>query len=228
MIQLIALIHSKASISELGRGRDKLLALLDRGAELLDGSLEESLLLLVDVANGEDVLDTVTAELDVDGEEVDLAADLLLDGSTTLRGREVNVGLDDLGLAVEGSLEDPVGELSTGLGHGEGGRASSVLGLDDLVTTELDAVDKLVALGLVVKDGGGLLLARSDTSGYPSTYDLGVALGEEGDDGVTGVAANNGDGVLGSVLGLANNRGDEGGSTDDVKGGDTEEAELVS
>lgn len=61
-----------------------------------------------------------------------------------------------------------------------------------------------------------------------TTYDLGVRLGEEREDGGTRVAADNGDVVLGGVEGLANDRRDEGGGTDDVKGGDTEEAERQS
>jgi hypothetical protein len=38
------------------------------------------------------------------------------------------------------------------------------------------------------------------------------------------VAADDGDRVLGRLLGLADDLGDEGRGTDDVKGGDTEEA----
>lgn len=41
---------------------------------------------------------------------------------------------------------------------------------------------------------------------------------------MTRVSANDGDVVLGSVLGRANNFRDEGGSADNVESGDTEEA----
>lgn len=41
------------------------------------------------------------------------------------------------------------------------------------------------------------------------------------------VTADNGDRVLGGVLGLANDGGDKGSGTDNVKGGDTEEAEEL-
>lgn len=49
-----------------------------------------------------------------------------------------------------------------------------------------------------------------------------VGLGEEGDDGDAGVTTNNGDEFVGGVGVL--NLGDEARSTDDVKGGDTEDA----
>lgn len=186
--------------------------LLDVGAELLDGGGDELLLVVVHLADGEDVLDTVLAELDVDGEPLNLLAELLPDLLASGVGREVNVGLDLGGLAVEGSLEDPVGELGTGVSHGEGGRATTVLSLDDLVTTELDTVDESVALLLVVKDRRG---------------EGGVRLGEEGDDGGAGVAADNGDLVLAGRLGLASDGGGEGSGTDNVEGGDAEETAGV-
>jgi hypothetical protein len=153
---------------------------------------------------------TIThAELDVDREVGDVRAELLLDGGTARGSLEVDVRLDDDLLALECGAENVVGELGTGLGHREGSRTGSVLGLDDLVTTELDAVDKSVALGLVVEDrlGNG-----------------GLRLGEDGDNGVARVAANDGDGVLLRLGSLADNLRDEGGGTDNVEGGDTEEA----
>lgn len=140
-----------------------------------------------------DLLNTVGAELDLGGEEVN---------TLVLEERALNEGgLDDALLAV-GGLEEGVGEASTGHGHGEGGGTSTVLGLDDLVTTELDAVDQLVT------DGAG---------------DVGVVgLGEEGNDGHTGVATDDGDVLVGGAGAL--DLGDEAGSTDNVQGGDTEEA----
>lgn len=140
-----------------------------------------------------DGLDTVGAELNAGGEEVDA---LVL-----VQGRLDKGGLNDTLLAL-GSAEEGLGEASTGHGHGEGGRASTVLGLDNLVTTELDAVDESVA-GLA-GDGGV------------------VGLRQQGDDGHTGVATDDGD-LLASGVGLLD-LGDEAGGTDDVKGGDTEEA----
>lgn len=58
-----------------------------------------------------------------------------------------------------------------------------------------------------------------------STYNLWLGLREQGEDGGTRVTAQNGDGVLGSVLWLADERGDKGGSSDNVKVGDTEESD---
>jgi hypothetical protein len=214
-----------AASLELGGSGGELGALVNGGAELSDSGGNEGLLGVVDVADGENVLNTVAlkevsvdchkrtiatyAELNVDREVGDLRVDLLLDGGTTGGGLKVNVRLDNSRLAGKGSLEDEVSELGTGLGHREGGRSKTVLGLDNLVTTELDALDKGVAGLLVVEDRSG---------------ELGVGLGKDGDDGVARVSANDGDVVLGRVGGLAGNLRGEGGSTDNVKGGDTEEA----
>ena len=172
-------------------GSDEVLALLDVLLEVDKASINELLLDLVDGADGEDLLDTVGAELDLGGEEVDA---LVL-----VEGRLDKGGLSDALLALSGA-EEGLGHAGTGHGHGEGGGTGTVLGLDDLVTAELDAVDELVVGGKV-----GV-----------------VALGEEGNDGDTGVAADDGD-VL--VLGVGVlDLGDEAGGADDVEGGDTEEA----
>jgi hypothetical protein len=150
------------------------------------------LLVVSDLANGVDLLNTVGAELDV-GREV-LAA-LVLE-----EGRVNKGGLNNVLLAL-GSLEQRLGEAGTGHGHGESGRASAVLGLDDLVTTELDALDVV-----------GELLALKAVAG----------LGEEGNDGGARVASDDGD-VLAGGVGVPELR-DEARGTDDVEGGDTEEA----
>ena len=92
----------------------------------------------------------------------------------------------------------------TGIGHGESGRATAVLGLDNLVTTKLDAVDKSVVL--VVGDGN-----------------RGSSLAEEGDNSLARVTANNRNvEVLGLLL--ANNLGDKSLGADNVEGGDAKEA----
>jgi hypothetical protein len=145
-----------------------------------------------DLANGVDLLHTVGAELDVGGEEL---AALVLE-----EGRVDECGLDDVLLAL-GSLEQRLGEAGTSHGHRESGRASTVLGLDDLVTSELDAVDVVIEL-----------LAGEVVAG----------LGEEGNDGGTGVASDDGD-VLAGGVGVLELR-DEARGADDVEGGDTEEA----
>jgi hypothetical protein len=147
---------------------------------------------LGDLADRVDLLDTVGAKLDV-GREV-VAALVLVQ-----RGVDEG-GLDDVLLALS-SLEERLGEAGTSHGHGESGRASAVLGLDDLVTTELDAVNVVV-----------VLLALEGVAG----------LRQERDDGCAGVATNNGDVLAGGVAVL--DLGDEARGTDDVEGGDTEEA----
>ena len=138
-----------------------------------------------------DLLDTAWAELDPGGEEVN---------TLVLVQRGVNEGWLRNALLALRSLEQRLGEASTGHGHGEGGGSGTVLGLDDLVTTELNAVQE----GSVADKVGVL------------------ALGEEGDDGDTGVSTNDGNGLI-SRVGLLD-LGDEAGCADDIEGGDTEEA----
>ena len=170
-----------------------MLTLLDVLLEVDEAGVNEFLLVLVDLADGEDLLDTLLAEADAGREEVNalVLVQRALDES----------GLDDV-LDALGGLEEGLGHAGTGHGHGEGGGASAVLGLDDLVTTELDAVDESVA-GLTGNVGV-------------------VGLGEERDDGHARVATNDGDGLVGGVGAL--DLGDEARGTDDVEGGDTEEA----
>jgi hypothetical protein len=164
----------------------------DVALEVREAGIEELLLVLGDLADGVDLLDTVGAELDVGGE--------VLDALVLVEGRVDEGGLDDVLLAL-GSLEERLGEAGTSHGHGEGGGTSTVLGLDNLVTTELDALDVAVEL-----------LARQVVAG----------LGEEGNDGSAGVATDDGDVLGGGVVVL--DLGDEAGSADNVEGGDTEEA----
>jgi hypothetical protein len=170
---------------------DPLNTLLDVLGEVSDASVEEALLVVGDLADGVDLLNTVGAELNVGGEVV---AALVLEQRRVDEG-----GLDDVLLAL-GSLEERLGETGTGHGHGESGRTSTVLGLDDLVTTELDTVDVVLEL-----------LALKVVAG----------LGEEGNDGSAGVTADDSD-VLGGGVGVLQ-LGDEAGGTDNVKGGDTKE-----
>jgi hypothetical protein len=170
---------------------DPLNTLLDVLGEVSDAGVEELLLVVGDLADGVDLLNTVGAELHVGGEVV---AALVLEQRRVDKGR-----LDDVLLAL-GGLEERLGETGTSHGHGESGRASTVLGLDNLVTTELDAAD--VVLELLA----GEVVAR---------------LGEEGNDGSAGVTTNDGD-VLGGGVGVLD-LGDEARGTDNVEGGDTEE-----
>lgn len=180
----------------LGVLSDKVTTLLNVLLEISKSSLDELLLVSVDLANFKDLLNTVGTELDTGGEEVN---------TLVLVKRALNEGgFDDTLLALSG-LQEGLGEASAGHGHGESSGTGTVLGLDDLITTELNAVDERIA-GLALNIGV-------------------VGLGEQRDDGDSGVATNNGDGLLGGV-GLLN-LGDEAGGTDDIEGGDTEETLRV-
>lgn len=86
-------------------------------------------------ANRKDLLNAVWTELNLGREEVN---------PLVLIERAVDESrLNDTSLTLS-SLEQALGETGTCHGHGEGGRASTVLGLDDLVSAELDAVDQVV------------------------------------------------------------------------------------
>jgi hypothetical protein len=175
---------------------DELDTLLNVLLEVSEALVQQTLLVLGQLAHWVDLLNTVWAKLDLAGEELD---------ALVLVERAVDKGwLDDTLLALS-SLEQALGETGTGHGHGESGRSSTVLGLDDLVTTELDAVDELVEL-----------LAA----------DVGVVgLRKQGDDGDTRVTTNDGDSLVGWVGALEFR--DEARGTDHVEGGDTEQALWV-
>lgn len=184
--------HHKRSPHNLRVLLGELDTLLNVTLEVLEAGVEELLLVVGDLADGVDLLNTVGAKLDLRGEEVN---------TLVLVERRVDEGgLNDTLLAL-GSLEERLGETGTSHGHGESGRASTTLGLDDLVTTELDALDvgvELLALEVVAR------------------------LGEERDDGSTGVTTNNDNVLRGGVGALE--LGDEARGTDNVESGDTEHA----
>lgn len=90
----------------------------------------------------------------------------------------------------------------TSISHGQSGRTGTILGLNNLITTELDTVDEAVVL--VVRNG-----------------DAGLGLAEKGNNGLAGVATDDRNDKLLRV-GFASNLGNEGLSSDDVKGGNTE------
>jgi hypothetical protein len=89
------------------------------------------------------------------------------------------------------------------VGHGKSGGSSALFCLDDLVTTELDTVDKSIHL------------VSWDVYAW-------LRLAEERYDSLAGVTTNDGDVQVSGVL-LASDLSDECLSTDDVEGGDTEE-----
>lgn len=195
---------------ELGGGRETD-TLVDARLQILDGLFQERSLGLVNLADRVELGDPLLSELDVDAKVGEVLADLLLDRVGRRRvGLEVDVRRgDESGLSLEGGSHDLVGKLGTGLSHGQGGGSGTRLGLDDLVTTELDSVDKSVTLRLVLEDGRG---------------DRGLGLRQEGQDGVSGVSSDDGDDVLGSLGGLADDAGDKSRSSQAVQGGDTEES----
>lgn len=139
-----------------------------------------------------DLLDTVGAEFDLGGEEIN---------ALVLVQWAVHEGRLHHSLFALGGLQQALRKSSTSHGHGESCRTGTVLGLDHLITAELDSVDQ-----------GIKLLAR----------DVGVArLRDQGHDSDTRVATHNGD-VLIHGIGALDLR-DEAGGTDDIEGGDTEQ-----
>jgi len=172
---------------------DEGLALADVALELGNSSIDQALLVSVDLANGVDLLNTVGTELNVGGKEIN-----------TLLGEDVRLdegGLDNVLLAANGGLEKGVGEAGTSESHGEGSGTGTVLGLDNLITTELDAV------------GQGLDLLLSEAV---------ARLGEKGNNGDTRVSSNDGD--LGLLSGDLLDLRDEAGGANDIEGGDTEQS----
>jgi hypothetical protein len=181
---------------------NELNTLLDVALKALDASLQESLLLVGDtVKDVTGLLGTVGAKLDGSREELDTGGlDDLIAASHT--GQVNESGLDDVLLAL-GGLDNSLGESETGESHGESSRASTVLGLDNLVTAELNTVDKSI-----VAVSGDLETGRD--------------LAEQRNNGLAGVTTDDGDGGLGGVLQTGELLGESLG-TNDVKGGDTEQ-----
>jgi len=179
--------HKRPSRLELGGGRETD-TLVDARFQILDGLFQERSLGLVNLADRVELGDPLLSELDVDAKVGEVLADLLLDRFGRRRvGLEVDVRRgDESGLSLEGGSHDLVGKLGTGLSHGQGGGSGTRLGLDDLVTTELDSVDKSVTLRLVLEDGRG---------------DRGLGLRQEGQDGVSGVSSDDGDDVVEASVG---------------------------
>lgn len=195
---------------------DKSLSLFNVLLELRQASGKEFLFLSRDLANGVDLLNTVRlvkhqnqqtetfrnggntyAELNVRSEEVNALVSIqrALDKSRC----------NDILLAVQATKQS-VRKSSTSIRHRERSRTSAILGLHNLITTELNPMHQL----LVLLTGNGLAIGR---------------LGEERNDGGSRVTTDNSDGCLGRV-GL-NETGKEASGTDDVEGGDTKDAAGV-
>jgi len=141
------------------------------------------------------------AKLDRDREEI--SAGGLCDGITTLNTREIDeAGLNNALLTL-GGLDHLLSKPESSVGHGQSGRTSALLCLDDLVTTELDTVyERIELLG--------------------GNADAGLCLAEERDNGFARMATNDGDAQLSRVL-LAGDLRDECFGANDVQRGDTKE-----
>lgn len=128
-----------------------------------------------------------------------------IDGRQNKRTLESLSALDvgafnDALLAFERSADERLDEAVSSESHRKGSRSSAVLGLDDLVTTVLDALGQ--RLDLLLGEGK-------------------AGLRKERDDGDTRVASNNGN-LGGNGVG-ALDFGNKGGSTNDIEGRDTKE-----
>ncbi|KAH3665147.1 hypothetical protein OGATHE_003962 [Ogataea polymorpha] len=156
------------------------------------GGVDHLLLGVSELAKTVDVLNTVNTQSDLGREELD---PLVLEQRRVDKGRLNNVFLAGK------TVQHGRGKSSTGLGHRQGSRTSTTLGLDDFVTTELDSVDQSVV---------GLLWQV-----------LVVGLGDQRNNGDSGVAANNGD-VLVDRVGSSDFRQESRGSQH-VQGGDTKQ-----
>ena len=141
-----------------------------------------------------DLGNTLGSELNLAAEEID---------TLVLVQRRVNESRLDNTLLALGSAEEGLCHARTSHGHGESSRASTILGLDNFVTTELDTIDE-VSVGAQVRVG---------------------ALGEEGNNGDTRVTSNNGDGLILGVRAL--DLRNEARRTNDVESGDTEKGLWV-
>lgn len=122
-------VHLFAGV--LGNESNTLLNVL---LEIAQAGLEELLLVGVDLADGQDLLDTVGAKLNLAGEEFN---------ALVLVQRGVDESRLDNAFLASSSTEERVSHAGTSHGHGKSGGTGSVLGLDDLVTAKLDSVDKL-------------------------------------------------------------------------------------
>ena len=155
--------------------------------------LKHLFFLFAEFTNFVDLLDTVWAKLDLGREEFH---------ALVFVQWAIDEGALNNTLLALRSLQQALSKPGTSHSHGESGRACTVLGLDDFVTTELDAVDQ------------GVELLASD---------IGVAgLRDQGDDGNTRVTTNNSDVLVCGIGSL--DLGNEPGGADDVQCGNTKES----
>ena len=196
-------------------------AILDVGLEITDSLLEELLLIVVGIVEDvEGLLCAVGLENVRMGKVYEVGvmltypklnrnrevvtASLLRNLITTWNAWEIDEGWFDDGLALTLlGFEQSFSEAESCERHGECGRTSTVLCLDDLITTELDTVDE--SIELVFRD-----------------VDCGLGLTEQRNNSGARVTSDNRDVQLGRIL-LSGDLSNEGLSTDDVEGSDTKE-----
>ena len=212
-----------------GRVLDELNTLADVASQALVALCQKLLLVVVGRRNDIDgLLGTLGAELDGYGEEV--TAVFLLDGVAAVHAGEVDeCGLRDGRLALDG-LEKVLGETEAGVGHGEGCGTGTVLGLDDLVTTELDAFEKKLGCYSVDLGEQKKLTVGKGIELVPGNLDGGLGLAPQRNNGLARVTANDRNGGLAGVA-LAGDLGNKGLCADNIESGDTEQllgVELAS
>lgn len=141
MVQKVNLIFL-----DLGAVGDEGGTLGDVGLKLGDSRVEEGLLVVRDGGQRHNPGDTRRAKLDILGEVIQASLDSEGAGRLGI-GQEVDIcGLNQSSLATNGCLKDDVGEACASISHGEGSRSCTVLRLDDLVASVLNAVGQSVQL----------------------------------------------------------------------------------
>lgn len=114
-------------------------SLLDLGGQILDHKVISSLLTWAELRKRQDILHSLGSKLNWGSKE--LAA--ILSGH-----RRLDKGALNNALLARGSLEQSVEEVGSRIGHGESSRSSAVLSLNDLITTELDALGEGLDISL--------------------------------------------------------------------------------
>mmetsp|Transcript_34807 Transcript_34807/g.62611 ORF Transcript_34807/g.62611 Transcript_34807/m.62611 type:complete len:358 (-) Transcript_34807:71-1144(-) len=117
---------------------DELNTLLDGGNELGHEELEALLLVLSDLTEGDNLVNTLSAKSNLRGEESSISEGAL--DERALNGR----------LTVE-TTEAAVSEEGSRVGHGESGRALALLGVNDLSATLLGTLGE--GLSLILAEG---------------------------------------------------------------------------
>jgi hypothetical protein len=169
---------------------DKFVTLDDVLLQFRDSLGDEFLFVVRDFTETVDLFNTFGTEFDVGGE----VFNTFLSEDIGLNERGFNNTL----LTTDSSFEDRVGHTGTSIGHGESGRTSTVLGLNNFITTELDTVSQSIEF----------FLGEFETG-----------LRKERDNGDTRVTTDNGDlDILGvRTLDFRN----ETRGTDNIKSGNT-------